>query len=122
MQYVVRFQRCPTAYSHKEALIVEADDPVAAVMVVRDHLLRRGDDPDGFVPNVGHHVRGLAAYQREGVNHPDVARNAKYLINKRTPEEDVQWNLAYHRKAMEEEAAKYVTEYQPVPGRVLGAA
>ena len=120
-KFVVRFQRTPTAYTHKEALIVEAENPVAAVMVMRDHLLRRGDDPDGFVPSIGHHLRQLAEYQREGVNHPDVVRNASYPSPKRTPEEDVAWNLTYHQGEIEKEVAKHVTEYAPVPGRVLGA-
>ena len=40
--YTVRFARKPTNFSSKEAKIVEAPDPVSAVMVVRDFLLRRG--------------------------------------------------------------------------------
>jgi hypothetical protein len=120
MQYIVRFQRIPTNFSAKEALVIEADDPVDAIMVMRDHLLRRGDDPDGFVPSIGFHLQRLAEYQRDGVNHPDVVRKASYPDPRRTPEEDVQWSLAYHRKAMEEQADRYVEPYLPVPGRVVG--
>lgn len=118
-KFVVRFQRTPTAYTHREAIIVEAETPVAAILVMRDHLLRRGDNPNGFVPSVGFHLKLLAELRRDGVNHRDVANR---ISSKRTPEESLAWNLAYHEGKMAEEAAQYVEEYVQPPGRVLSVA
>lgn len=118
MKYVVRFQRIPTTYSVREALIVEAADPVAAVKVVRDYLLRRGDDPDGFVPNVGRHLRLLEELQRDGLNHPVVAET---LAGQQNPEGHLAWRLGYHAQELKKDTDRYVEPYEPVPGRIIGS-
>lgn len=120
MQYVVRFARMPTSCSAKEALIVEADDPVKAVMVMRDHLLRRGDDPDGFVPSVGYHLRELQELCRNGVN-SEAVKTLLRLHPTADPKERLRWKILYHAEAMAEEAGKYVEPYVPAPGRVFGS-
>lgn len=109
MQYLVRFQRIPTSFSHKECVLVEADDPVKAVMVMRDKLLRRGDDPDGFVPDVWYHVRELKKLTREGANHEGVRSRA--ANNSRTPEEQLARQIDYHQRTMRAEVDKYVELY-----------
>ena len=119
MRYVVRFQRIPTKFSAREALIIEAEDPVGAVAVLRDHLLRRGDDPDGFVPGDGYHFRRLAELRRDGAADTVVAGHVR-LHPDRDPQELWARQVAYHTKALEEEASRYVEPYRPVPGRVLG--
>ncbi len=48
--WVVKYSSMPTYYSAKQALVVEAEDELTAVLVVADHLLRRGFDPRGFCP------------------------------------------------------------------------
>lgn len=110
MQYLVRFQRIPTAYSNKECVLVEADDPVKAVLVMRDKLLRRGDDPDGFVPNISYHVRELKKLTTEGTNN-DSVRGTAALYN-RSPEEERAKKIEYHQRMMREEVDKYVTPYE----------
>lgn len=110
MEYLVRFQRIPTAYSNKECVLVEADDPVKAVLVMRDKLLRRGDDPAGFVPNIGHHLRELKKLHAEGVHNDSVRGNA--TLYNRSPEEELAKKIEYHQRMMREEVDKYVTPYE----------
>ena len=111
--FVVRFCRTPVRYNEKEAVLVEADDPVSAVMVMRDHLLRRGNDPDAFVPAVGDTLI-LVREARAGAQ-PRGTRPARFA----TDEEFAAWRVATHEEELRSLCAGACEEYHVPAGRVV---
>ena len=102
-RYIVRFSQVPTAYSKKEALLVEADSPINACLIVEDMLIRRGDDPKMFAPT----NRAVRCHREIG--HP------------RFPDYAHEPQNAESTRQRDEALTEAVSLYEPPPpGRVIG--
>lgn len=120
-KFIVRFGRTPTRFNPKEALLVEAENPVSAVMLLRDFLLRRGDDPDGFVPSIGYHLGVLRDYRLHGLDAHDLEFSRKQGQSEEELRRKMEHAIQHCNKEIAKECDRYVEEYVPPPkGAILG--